>query len=165
MADGTFHPHVTLRRCFPLSGDDILLIVRVPDGDGEEHELGIVADVAQLDPESLDAVMRELRLHYFVPVIRRILEIREEFGFLYWTVETDRGQKEFITRDSVVSAAREVSTGRWLLSSMLPAALTPVASLAGRTVVVMVMFGSNPSGVWTLVVAPVSPFIRLKISA
>jgi len=115
-ADGTFFPIVTLRRCFPLSASNTHIIVRVPDTEAERGcELGLIADVSQLGPASREAVERELRLHYFVPRIEKIHSIREEFGFLYWSVDTDRGHKEFVMRDSVISSVRRVSDGRWLI--------------------------------------------------
>lgn len=115
-ADGTFFPIVTLRRCFPLSAATTHIIVRVPDTEAERgRELGLIADVAGLQPESREAVERELRLHYFVPRIEKIESIREEFGFLYWSVDTDRGHKDFIMRDSIINSVRRVSEGRWLI--------------------------------------------------
>ena len=115
-ADGTFYPIVTLRRCFPLSASNTHIIVRVPDNeDARGQELGLIADVAELRTEAREAVERELRLHYFVPRIQKINSIREEFGFLYWSVETDRGHKDFVMRDSVISSVRRVSDGRWLI--------------------------------------------------
>ena len=116
-SDGAFYPRVTLRRCFPLSGVDEFITVRGRDAEDpdKEVEIGIVRDASKLDPESRAAVARELRLHYFVPVIRRILEIREEFGFLHWKVETDRGPKGFTMRDSPIRAVRQVDATRWLL--------------------------------------------------
>ena len=54
-------------------------------------------------------------MHYFVPVIRQIRKIKEEYGFQYWTVITDRGEKEFIVRDNIVSTSRQISPTRWLL--------------------------------------------------
>ena len=122
-SDGVFYPRVTLRRCFPLSADTTFILVRVPEADCENErarmhpsqELGIIAQVDDLDPASKEAVLRELRLFYFVPRIQRIVKIREEFGFLYWTVETDRGGKDFIMRDSIIGQVRQVSPGRWLV--------------------------------------------------
>ena len=115
-ADGTFYPIVTLRRCFPLSASNTHILVRIPDTEAERgRELGMIADIALLGEESHAAVQRELRLHYFVPRIQKIESIREEFGFLYWSVDTDRGHKDFVMRDSVISAVRKVSDGRWLI--------------------------------------------------
>ncbi|MBI3943507.1 MAG: DUF1854 domain-containing protein [Chloroflexi bacterium] len=112
--DGTFYPRITLRRCFPLSEGELFLLVRRPVKD-DDIEIGVVQGVSRLDSESQKAVDRELRLHYFVPRVKSILSIREEFGFLYWNVETDRGNKEFIMRDNIINYAREVAPGRWLL--------------------------------------------------
>lgn len=115
-AQGVFYPRVTLRRCFPLSAKRAHIIVRLPDSEARQgYELGIVEDVEALEPQSRAAVLRELQLHYFVPSILRIRSIREEFGFLYWDVETDRGPKEFIMRDSIIGSVRQVSPVRWLV--------------------------------------------------
>jgi hypothetical protein len=115
--DGTSYHRISLRRCFPMSEKDALISVRSRDtvDSDKDVEIGILRDCTQLDPESQVAVNHELRLHYLVPVISRIVSIRSEFGFLYWSVETDRGQKEFVTRDNVIKSAREVEPGRWLL--------------------------------------------------
>jgi hypothetical protein len=116
LADGSFYPRVTLRRCFPLSAKRTNIIVRIPEAEGQqEYELGIIADLEELEPGSQQAVLRELQLHYFVPTIQRINTIREEFGFLYWQVETDRGPKEFVMRDSIIGSVRQVSPVRWLV--------------------------------------------------
>jgi hypothetical protein len=115
-SQGAVYPRVTLRRCFPLSAQDNHILVRAPGGENDlGAELGVIEDVAALEPESRQAVQRELRLHYFVPTIQRIHRIREEFGFLYWSVDTDRGSKQFIMRDSVISSVRKISEGRWLI--------------------------------------------------
>ncbi len=115
-ADQVLYPRVTLRRSFPLSAHNNHILVRTPDGEMERgKEIGIIEDISLLDAESKEAVLRELRLHYFVPRILRIDQIREEFGFLYWKVETDRGAKEFIMRDSIIGSVRRVSQNRWLV--------------------------------------------------
>lgn len=115
-SEGIFYPRVTLRRCFPLSAENTFILVRVPEEEPDRgNELGIVADCQELDENSCQAVLRELRLHYLVPVIQSVVSIREEFGFLYWSVETDRGEKDFIMRDSVIGSTRQVGTNRWLI--------------------------------------------------
>jgi hypothetical protein len=113
---GKFFPRVSLRRCFPLSSENTNIIIRVQDENPEKwYELGMICEVYDLDECSLEAVLRELHLHYLVPMVLQIENIKEEFGFLYWSVETDRGHKEFIMRDSIISSTRQVSKGRWLL--------------------------------------------------
>ena len=115
-SDGTFYPCVTLRRSFPLSAEDTHILIRVPDTEEERgYEVGVIVNLAELTGDSKEAVLRELRLYYFVPSVLQIYNIREEFGFLYWSVESDRGKKDFIMRDNITNSARRVSDGRWLL--------------------------------------------------
>ena len=115
-SDGTYYPRITLRRSFPLSADNTYIAVRVPEAEPDRsHELGVIADCLELDEESRKAVEHELRSFYLVPAIQRIHSIREEFGFLYWSVDTDRGSKDFIMRDSIIGQVRQVGPGRWLI--------------------------------------------------
>ena len=110
-------PRVSLRRSFPLSARNTYVVVRVPDPEHDDRfqELGVIADCRQLDEASYRAVSQELDLFYLVPMIRVIHSIREEFGFLYWDVETDRGPKDFTIRDSLIGHVRQVGPGRWLI--------------------------------------------------
>ncbi len=115
-SDGTFYPRITLRRSFPLSAGNTYIVVRVPEAEPDRStELGMIVDCAELSDESRQAVEYELRSFYLVPVIQCIHSIREEFGFLYWVVDTDRGPKEFIMRDSIIGQIRQVGPGRWLI--------------------------------------------------
>ena len=115
-SDGTYYPRVTLRRCFPLSAQNTNIMVCAPGIEMERgSEIGILKEMVEMEKESREAVERELGLHYFVPVVRKINTIRDEFGFLYWSVETDRGPKNFIMRDSIIGSTRRVSEGRWLI--------------------------------------------------
>jgi len=118
--DGTHYPRVILRSCFPVSGQGSYLSIRDAGrsndvSDHEQPEIGVIEDWNQLDAEERQVITAELSLYYFVPQIRRVLKIRDELGFLYWTVETDRGFKEFVMRNSVIRYAREVAPGHWLL--------------------------------------------------
>jgi hypothetical protein len=115
-SDSTYYPRVTLRRSFPLSADNTFIVVRIPEAEPDRsREIGVIEDCQQLDDDSRKAVEYELRSFYLVPTIQNINNIREEFGFLYWSVDTDRGSKEFIMRDSIIGQVRQVGPGRWLL--------------------------------------------------
>jgi hypothetical protein len=116
LADGTFFPRVTLRRCFPFSTNGMYITVRIPDSEKERgKEIGIVSGIEKLNPASLEAITSELKMHYFVPVIKKIYKVKEEYGFINWIVLTDRGDKEFTMRDNVISTTRQISPTRWLL--------------------------------------------------
>ena len=108
------YPRVVLRSCFPVSDSKVFLSVR-DASDGKQTELGIIEDWSELSAEDRKAVKTELNLHYFVPKINKINAINEELGFLYWTVETDKGLQEFVMRNSVIRYARQIEPGHWLL--------------------------------------------------
>ncbi len=109
-----FYPRVILRSCFPVSNGKVFLSVR-DASDDKQTELGIIEDWSTLAPSDREAVATELSLHYFVPKIQRIETINEELGFLYWTVDTDKGPQEFVMRNSVIRYARQIEPGHWLL--------------------------------------------------
>jgi len=114
LADGTRYPRVALRCAFPVSDETVLLSVR--DACTEEQvEIGIIDDWGRLREKDRVAVAAELGLHYFVPRITCVHHVKEEFGFLHWTVDTDKGPKEFVMRNSVVHYAREIGLDHWLL--------------------------------------------------
>jgi len=114
LPNGRFYPRVILRSCFPVSENNLYLSVR--DATLEEpKEIGIIDDWTLLKEDSRKAVSDEIGLYYFVPHITRIIKVKKELGFIYWTVETDKGPKEFVMRDSVVHFAREIAKDRWLL--------------------------------------------------
>ncbi|MHB0858347.1 MAG: DUF1854 domain-containing protein [Anaerolineae bacterium] len=122
LPDGRHFARVVLRCCFPVWNEKVFLSVR-DAGEreafcDEQEEIGILRDWTTLPAEDRQAVAQELGLHYFVPQIVRILSIREEFGFLYWSVETDKGPKDFIMRDSIVTYVREVAPNHLLIIDM-----------------------------------------------
>ncbi|MGC9361030.1 MAG: DUF1854 domain-containing protein [Anaerolineae bacterium] len=114
MLDGPDYARVVLRSCFPVDDSNVLLSVRDATSE-EQDEIGIIRDWRELYPEDREAVAAEMNLHYFVPVITRVVDVHSEFGFLYWDVETDKGPLEFTMRDSVAHYAREISPTRWIL--------------------------------------------------
>lgn len=108
------YPRVVLRSCFPVSDGTAFLSVR--DANEEKQpEIGIIEDWTHLKPEDREAVTAELNLYYLVPKITRIDEIKEELGFLYWTVDTDKGPQEFVMRNSITRNTRQVSAHHWLI--------------------------------------------------
>lgn len=86
---------VAVARAFPVS--DPNRYVGFLDGEGKE--IGLIRDPSQLDPDSRKALEEELELHYFVPVVRQVVSVKEEFGAVYWDVETDRGRREIVVRN------------------------------------------------------------------
>lgn len=108
------YPRVVLRSCFPVSDGKVFLSVRDAT-EGKQIEIGLIEDWSELTPEDQEAVASELNLHYFVPKIQRINAITEELGFLYWSVDTDKGPQDFVMRNSVIRYARQIKEGHWLI--------------------------------------------------
>lgn len=66
--------------------------------DGADKEIALIPDPATLDSASLAAVREELRRRYLTATITEIIEAKMVFGSTYWTVETDRGRREFVAQ-------------------------------------------------------------------
>jgi hypothetical protein len=104
---------VSVVRVFPLSRPQRHLSLR----DGKNKEIGILVDAGDLDAEGRQLVEEELGRRYLVPVIRRVLRVRERFGTVDWEVETDRGVCTFTMR-SIRENVYQPSPGRYLLTDV-----------------------------------------------
>ena len=67
--------------------------------DGKGNEIVTVPDPAVLPPDSLAAAQEELRRRYLTATVRAILHAKQEFGATYWSVATDRGDRDFVTQN------------------------------------------------------------------
>ncbi|MCX6381554.1 MAG: DUF1854 domain-containing protein [Armatimonadetes bacterium] len=86
---------VSSARAFPLSDPDHYIGLLDING----KDVGMIYDPALLDSESRATVTKDLERRYFVPTVERILHVKEEFGTIYWTVETDKGEIDIIVRN------------------------------------------------------------------
>lgn len=86
---------VSVARAFPLSDPEHYIGFL----DGAGKDIGILYDPNLLDEKSRHVVQEELEKRYFVPIVERVVSIKEEFGTIYWTLETDRGTKEIVVRN------------------------------------------------------------------
>lgn len=108
------YARVVLRQCFPVSDNNKYLSIRDAN-DEKQKEIGVIEDWTQLAHEDREAVSAELNLYYLIPRITKIHEIKNDLGFLYWKVETDKGPQEFAMRDSIIHYSREIGPGHFLL--------------------------------------------------
>ncbi len=67
--------------------------------DGKGKEIVTLPDPSVLPPESLAAAQEELRRRYLTATVRVIAHARQEFGATYWSVQTDRGDRDFVTQN------------------------------------------------------------------
>ena len=67
--------------------------------DGKGNEIVTLPDPKVLPPDSLVAAQEELRRRYLTATVRVITHARQEFGATYWSVGTDRGDRDFVTQN------------------------------------------------------------------
>ena len=78
-------------RAFPLTMPWRCIILI----DENDKEIGLLRDVKELDESSMKVLKEELERVYFIPKIKKIRQIKEEFGVLIWETETDKGPRRF----------------------------------------------------------------------
>ena len=78
----------------PISQPDAFLALI----DGKGNEIVTLPDPNVLSPENLAAVQAELRQRYLTATVTAIHSARQEYGATYWSVETDRGARDFVTQ-------------------------------------------------------------------
>lgn len=78
-------------RAFPLTMPWRYIILI----DKNDREVGLLRDLGDLDETSMKVLKDELERVYFIPKIKKIHRIKEEFGVLIWETETDKGPRRF----------------------------------------------------------------------
>ena len=94
--NGKIYPRIAVHRCFPFSDVTHFISIREPEGDG--REIGLIPDLNALSAETRAMLDEQLSLRYFEPKIRHIRTIKEEYGYSYWDVLTDKGVCRFTVR-------------------------------------------------------------------
>jgi len=82
--------------------------------DSKGNEIVMLKDPTTLPPESWEAVQQELRRRYMTAQVLEITEARVEYGATYWSVDTNRGAREFVTQ-SLQENAQWLSEAHLLL--------------------------------------------------
>ncbi|MCW5936480.1 MAG: DUF1854 domain-containing protein [Fimbriimonadaceae bacterium] len=80
--------------------------------DGKGREIAMVEDLDTLDPENRAIIDEELHRRYLTARVNAVKSVKTEFGVTYWTVVTDRGERELVTQSLQENA-------NWLTSTTL----------------------------------------------
>ena len=89
---------------FPLTNPDEFISIR--EVDEKAKEIGLIEKLAQLPKEQQEMIREQIRLRYFMPVINKVLDVKDEYGYAYWHVMTNFGACRFTTQmsgDAVIS--------------------------------------------------------------
>ncbi len=88
------YERVSVCRAFPFTAPEEYISVREPDE--KAKEIGVIRALAELEPEQAQMIREQLALRYFMPKIRKITEIKDEYGYAYFDVLTDMGEAHFV---------------------------------------------------------------------
>lgn len=107
------YDRVKIIRLFPFTDPDMYLSVR----DMEEKEIGVIEKLADLQEVEAALVKEQLDLYYFTPIITKIIGIKDEYGYAYFHVMTDRGECKF-TINMGANAVSKLSESRLLITDL-----------------------------------------------
>jgi hypothetical protein len=85
---------VKVVRTFPLSNPDHYFGFLMRN----DKVIGIVVDPMKLKAESRQLACEEVKKRYFAPIIKCIYSLKEEYGAVYFDVETESGSRKFIVK-------------------------------------------------------------------
>ena len=89
--------YVRAYRTHPMTDPERYIALRgCEPGSTKEVEVGVLRDMRELTAGDRKLVEEALARRYLVQTISRIHSIREEFGYMYWDVLTDRGEKQLV---------------------------------------------------------------------
>lgn len=92
--DGKRHENIMVVRAYPISAPDEGVSLLGEDG----HELVWIENLQDLPASSHSLVSGELARREFMPKVSRIKAVSSYATPSTWTVETDRGETEFILK-------------------------------------------------------------------
>lgn len=105
LGDGTVElvaERIHLSRAFPF--DMPFEYISVLDDD--KKEIGLIRTLEDFDEDIRALLIDELEAKYYTPTIKRILSVKERYGFSFWRCECEFGEKSFTLRDTFRSIIR-----------------------------------------------------------
>lgn len=113
--DGKKWDRVQVIRLFPFTEPDQFISIRTVEE--RSKEIGVIADMKKVSPDTEKMLKEQLNLHYFTPVIEKILNIKDEYGYAYFHVMTDRGECRF-TINMGANAVVRLTDSRLLITDL-----------------------------------------------
>lgn len=112
---GKEYKRVGVYLTFPLTNPEEYISIR--EADEKAREIGMVESLKSLPADAREMLREQIRLRYFMPVIRKVMEVKEEYGYAYWYVETSFGVCRFTTHMSG-NAVVSLSESRLLVNDI-----------------------------------------------
>ena len=99
------YDRVFLHRSFPNETADKYISVLNRDG----NEICMIRDINEFDDETKKLLLRELKRKYHVFTIKKISSVKEKYGYSYWCVTDETGEREFTVQDTYKSITKITS--------------------------------------------------------
>ncbi len=93
--DGTVYSRLEPRRLFPVSRANSYITLLGEDG----FEVAVIKEITDLNDAAREVIEYSLNDYYLVPHILKIYSVTEKNGKIHWSIETERGYKEFDVRN------------------------------------------------------------------
>ena len=81
---------------FPIRYPDRYISMRYTGEKDKVYEIGVIEDLSAFPEETQKLIRAVLKKQYHEHIIQRVYEVRDEFGLLFFEVETQRGRQEFM---------------------------------------------------------------------
>ncbi len=102
---------IFLSRAFPFDMPNEYISVL----DKNKKEIGFIRSLDDFDEPARSMLRQELETKYYTPVIKKILSVKERYGFSYWKTICEFGEKSFTLQDtfrSLIKATNADGTER-----------------------------------------------------
>ncbi len=83
---------------FPLTNPEEFISIR--EADEKAKEIGMVEKLSLLPADQQEMLREQIKLRYFMPVITKVMDVKDEYGYAYWNVATTFGVCRFTTQMS-----------------------------------------------------------------
>lgn len=83
---------------FPLTNPEEYISIR--EADEKAKEIGLIEKLSQFPKDQQEMLQEQIKLRYFMPVITKVLDVKDEYGYAYWSVMTTFGACRFTTQMS-----------------------------------------------------------------
>lgn len=113
--NGKKYEKVNVVRLFPFTDANKYISIRA--NDDKAKEIGIIKDLDEMPDSTKKMLTKQLDLNYFTPVIKKIHNIKEDYGYAYFSVLTDKGECEFAI-NMASNAVTKLSDNRLIIMDL-----------------------------------------------
>ncbi|MHB1485518.1 MAG: DUF1854 domain-containing protein [Saccharofermentanales bacterium] len=108
------YPRIIIYRSFPFTDPDCFLSVR--DTTTQANEIGMIDSLNDWPADIKEMITEQLKIRYFSPIVTEIIDVKEEYGYAYWNILSDRGPLKFTA--SIWSPIARISEIRFLITDI-----------------------------------------------